>query len=75
MAFHIRFSDSPSAVGYGDEDIYEFLGGGVLAVRFGDPAKWSEYYPSHRWEQVISEVNHPPGTVYGESEGALAPGD
>lgn len=75
MGFSVRFSGRQIDEGYGDEDIYEFLVGGVLAIHFGNPAKWSQYYPSHRWDQVTAAVNHPPGRVYGESEGELAPGD
>ncbi|KKE99470.1 hypothetical protein [Mycolicibacterium obuense] len=40
-------------------DWYEFLEGGVLAVHYADEAKWSEYYPPHRWEQITAD--QPPG--------------
>jgi len=44
MAFRVIHS-SGHRTEFGVDDIYEFLFGGVLAVHYADPTKWSEYYP------------------------------
>jgi hypothetical protein len=61
MAFRVRFSDNEQLRDYSDEDGFEFLEGGVLAIHFGDEAKWSEFHPPGRWHQVLAEPDHLPG--------------
>lgn len=75
MTFYVQFSDGTPATTYDNEDIYEFLVGGVLAIRYGDPAKLCEYYPPQQWAKVTAEANHQPGDTYGVSEGAYFLGD
>lgn len=60
MAFKVRFSGWGAPEDYGD-DGFEFLEGGVLAVHFDDAAKWSEYHPPAKWDQVLAEPHHLPG--------------
>ena len=45
MAFTVRFSGQPKPHDYGEDDGFEFLNGGVLAIHFGDETKWAEFYP------------------------------
>ena len=69
MAFTVRFSGQAQQ-DYGDDDGFEFLDGGVLAIHFGDEEKWAEYHPPSKWDQVSSEPDHLPGlnTPYVEDE-------
>jgi hypothetical protein len=57
MAFKVRFSGQAQTQDYGDDDGFEFLDGGVLAIHFGDE-KWAEYYPPARWDQVTADPDH-----------------
>ncbi|GFG51458.1 hypothetical protein [Mycolicibacterium agri] len=61
MAFKVRFSGQGQFQDYGDDDGFEFLDGGVLAIHFGDEEKWSEYHPPAMWEQVTADPEHLPG--------------
>jgi len=61
MAFKVRFSGQPQPEDYDDDDGFEFLEGGVLAIHFDDESKWSEYHPPAKWEQVTAEPDHLPG--------------
>jgi len=45
----------------GNGDIYEFLTGGVLAVHYVVPGRWSDYYPPTTWTRVAATPNHKPG--------------
>ena len=74
MAFRVIHS-SGHRTEFGVNDIYEFLFGGVLAVHYADPTKWSEYYPPHKWDQVLAEAGHRPGATGGESVGGLMLGE
>ena len=58
MAFKVRFSGQPQPQDYGDDDGFEFLEGGVLAIHFGDEETWAEYHPPTKWEQVTAEPDH-----------------
>jgi hypothetical protein len=58
MAFTVRFSGQPRPQDYGDDDGFEFLDGGVLAIHFGDEDKWAEYHPPAKWEQVSAAPDH-----------------
>lgn len=71
MAFEVTIV-GVGITSYDTEDIYQFLEGGVLAVRSADrppltPQKWTEYYAPHKWEQVTAEPNHPPGSPGGKT--------
>jgi hypothetical protein len=70
MAFKVRFSGQSQPSDYGDEDGFEFLEGGVLAIHFGDETTWSEFHPPEKWDQVIAEPDHPAGlnTPYVDDE-------
>jgi hypothetical protein len=70
MAFKVRFSGQDQLQDYGDEDGFEFLDGGVLALHFGDEEQWSQYYPPAKWEQVTADPDHLAGlnTPYVEDE-------
>ena len=46
---------------FGNEDTYEFLQGGVLAIHRHDPKFEDEYYPLHKWEFVGADTDHRPG--------------
>jgi hypothetical protein len=61
MAFKVRFSGQAKSEDYDDDDGFEFLEGGVLAIHFDDESKWSEYHPPAKWEQVTAEPDHLPG--------------
>jgi hypothetical protein len=61
MAFKVRFSGQGQPQDYGDDDGFEFLEGGVLALHFDDEAKWAEYHPPAKWDQVIADPDHLPG--------------
>jgi hypothetical protein len=58
MAFKVRFSGQGEPQDYGDDDGFEFLEGGVLAIHFDDDAKWSEYHPPAKWDQVMADPDH-----------------
>lgn len=70
MAFTVRFSGQPQPQDYGDDDGFEFLEGGVLAIHFGDEEKWAEYHPPAKWEQVSADPDHLAGlnTPYVEED-------
>ncbi len=49
---------------YGDEDVYEFLNGGVLAVHSKtafQPAGTAVYYAPGNWNEVGAGPGHQPG--------------
>ena len=58
MAFTVRFSGQAQSHEYGEDDGFEFLDGGVLAIHFGDETKWAEYYPPAKWDQVTADPDH-----------------
>ena len=70
MAFKVRFSGQAQPQDYVDDDGFEFLDGGVLAIHFGDEEKWAEYYPPTKWDQVIADPDHLAGlnTPYVDEE-------
>ena len=45
---------------YEDGDIFEFLTGGVLAVHYARPGRWSDYYQPTTWTHVAAAPNHKP---------------
>jgi hypothetical protein len=61
MAFNVLFSGQSQPEDYGDDDGFEFLEGGVLAIHFGDETTWSEYYPPAKWDRVTGDPDHLPG--------------
>jgi hypothetical protein len=61
MAFKVQFSGQGQPQDFGDDDGFEFLEGGVLAIHFGDEARWSEFHPPTKWDQVTAEHDHLPG--------------
>ena len=58
MAFKVRFSEQGQPQDYGDDDGFEFLEGGVLAIHFGDETTWSEFHPPAKWDHVTADPNH-----------------
>ncbi len=58
MAFTVRFSGQSQPQEYGDDDGFEFLDGGVLAIHHGDEETSAEYHPPSRWEQVSADPDH-----------------
>ncbi len=70
MAFKVRFSGLSQPKEYGDDDGFEFLDGGVLAIHFGDEETWAEYHPPTKWEQVTADPDHLAGlnTPYVDEE-------
>ncbi len=58
MAFTVRFSGQAQPTEFGDEDGYEFLEGGVLAIHFGDEETWAQYHPPTGWELITAEPDH-----------------
>ena len=70
MAFTVRFSGQSQPQEYGDDDGFEFLDGGVLAIHYGDEDSWAEYHPPSRWEQVSADPEHLAGlnTPYVDDE-------
>jgi hypothetical protein len=58
MAFKVRFSGQGQPEDYGDDDGYEFLEGGVLAIHFGDETRWSQYHPPVKWDRVTADPDH-----------------
>jgi hypothetical protein len=69
MAFTVRFSGQ-APQDYGDDDGFEFLDGGVLAIHFGDEETWTEFYPPAKWDQVTADPDHLAGlnTPYVDEE-------
>lgn len=68
MAFRVKFTEKQDKLDeYETADSYSIIEGGVLAIKFGDEAKWTEYYPPGRWVQVIAEPNHTPGRPGGSA--------
>jgi hypothetical protein len=60
MAFKVWFATGdPDECG--DSDIFEFLPGGVLAIHYATPGRWSDYYESDAWRRVAAAPNHRPG--------------
>ena len=55
MAFKVRFSGQAQPQDYGDDDGFEVLDGGVLAIPFGDEETWTEFYPPGKWDQVTAD--------------------
>jgi hypothetical protein len=53
----------------GDDDVYDFIAGGVLVVHYTEPGKWSEYYPPTAWQRVSASPNHRPGEPVDRSIG------
>src|ERR1700755_1120151 len=70
MAFKVNFSGQSRPSDYGDDDGFEFLEGGVLAIHFGDETTWSEFHPPAKWDQVIADPDHLAGlnTPYVDDE-------
>jgi hypothetical protein len=74
MAFKVRIvtrvqsSTSKESKEFGDDDIYNFHEGGILSITYADEAKQTEYYPAHRWEQLLADSNHRPGDTGGEHD-------
>ena len=70
MAFKVRFSGQAQPQDYGDDDGFEFLDGGVLAIHFGDEKTWAEFYPPAKWDQVTADPDHVAGlnTPYVDDE-------
>lgn len=61
MAFDLWLASRDEPVKCGDGDTYEFLAGGVLAVHYSAPGRWSDYYHPDRWIHIAAEPNHVPG--------------
>lgn len=70
MAFTVRFSGQAQPRDYGDDDGFEFLEGGVLAIHFGEEGKWAEFHPPAKWDQVAADPDHLAGlnTPYVDDE-------
>lgn len=70
MAFKVHFSGQAQPQDFGDEDGFEFLDGGVLAIHFGDEETWAQYHPPTKWEQVSADPDHLAGlnTPYVEED-------
>ena len=70
MVFKVRFSGQAQPQDFGDDDGFEFLEGGVLAIHFGDEETWAQYHPPTKWEQVTADPDHPAGlnTPYVDEE-------
>jgi hypothetical protein len=58
MAFKVRFSGQSQSQDFGDDDGFEFLDGGVLAIHFGDEETWTQFHPPTKWEQVTADPDH-----------------
>ena len=58
MAFKVLFTGQSQPQDYGDDDGFEFLEGGVLAIYFGDETTWSEYHPPAKWDRVTADSDH-----------------
>lgn len=61
MAFKVWITKQGEPENCGDGDTYEFLAGGVLAVHYSTPGRWSDYYNPSRWTHLSAEPNHVPG--------------
>lgn len=68
MAFRVSFEDRDPAE-CGDGDIYEFLEGGVLALHYATPGRWSDYYQATVWQHLSAQPNHRPGEPADQSIG------
>ena len=70
MAFKVRFSGQAQSQDFGDDDGFEFLEGGVLAIHFGDEETWAQFHPPTKWEQVTADPDHLAGlnTPYVDEE-------
>lgn len=70
MAFTVRFSGQDQSQDFGDDDGFEFIEGGVLAIHFGDEETWAQFHPPTRWEQVTADPDHLAGlnTPYVDEE-------
>ena len=70
MAFKVRFSGQAQPQNFGDDDGFEFLEGGVLAIHFGDEKTWTQYHPPMTWEQITADPDHLAGlnTPYVDEE-------
>jgi hypothetical protein len=70
MAFKVRFSGQAQPQDFGDDDGFEFLEGGVLAIHFGDEKTWTQYHPPMTWEQITADPDHLAGlnTPYVDEE-------
>ncbi|MDT5133570.1 MAG: hypothetical protein QOE41_2881 [Mycobacterium sp.] len=60
MAFKVWIVDEEPA-DCGDGDMYEFLAGGILAIHYSTPGRWSDYYQPTVWRRVAAQPNHRPG--------------
>lgn len=69
MAFKVWTADRDQPLECGDSDTYEFLTGGVLAVHYAAPGRWSDYYPPDMWRHVTGQPNHRPGEPANQSIG------
>jgi hypothetical protein len=69
MAFKVWLRSADHPLDRGDDDIYEFLPGGVLAVHYETAGRWSDYYPPTSWEHLAAEPNHRPGEPLDRSIG------
>jgi len=61
MAFTVWLGGENDPTACGDGDTYEFMPGGVLAVHYATPGRWSDYYPPRLWTRIAAEPNHRPG--------------
>jgi hypothetical protein len=70
MAFKVRFSGQTESQDFGDDDGFEFLEGGVLAIHFGDEETWPQFHSPTQWEQVTAGPDHLAGlnTPYVDEE-------
>ena len=65
MTFKVTF-DGGDPIAFGDQDTYQFLEGGVLAIKPPDGDKvWPTYFSPNRWTQLTAAPNHPPGRAAG----------
>jgi hypothetical protein len=70
MAFTVHFSGQAQPQEFGDDDGFEFLDGGVLAVHFGNEQTWAQFHPPTKWERVTADPEHLAGlnTPYVDEE-------
>jgi hypothetical protein len=73
MAFKVHFTGQAHPQEFGDEDGFEFLEGGVLAIHFGDEETWAQYHPPAKWDQVSADPDHVAGlnTPYVDADDEL----
>jgi hypothetical protein len=64
MTFHVSLTNDADQH-YADEDKYEFLESGVLAIHRGDDTLMDEYFAPHAWERVEATHAHGPGVTGG----------